>query len=386
MAALPAYGVQLNTKFNGTLEDTLVVKRTGSPVDTTYYIPWNVLDGAKQEEVDGVLSAYGAYQSATGSPGYLLTVVDPTAGSQTVNFGGTLAGSPIGGSPYTATGLSNATNTAGVMTVPLNQVGSPEGDVVGGDNTGLANNATVYSAFISVDGGAQQHVTVVGSAAQTYTALLSQINTDLTGATASLSSGDLIVTSGTTGANSRVTFGSGNLFSSLSAFAGPISSTDGTAEVTYLATITVDGVAYPITVVGNAAQTWADLITEINTDLAAGSPAATVAVSGGNLVVTSPTTPTGQDQTSTVEIKDNGLFRALTDFVGIDRENPGVYDFEDLLRNYITGRGTPLGHGLPIRTVGQTPDTATAFKALKVSDIVYFDGSVWRHTQSGTTA
>lgn len=78
------------------------------------------------------------------------------------------------------------------------------GAKTGASATGLANDATTYGILVSVDGGVNQQVTVTGSAAQTYTNLLTQINADLTGVTVALVGGNLKFTSATTGASSAV--------------------------------------------------------------------------------------------------------------------------------------------------------------------------------------
>lgn len=95
--------------------------------------------------------------------------------------------------------------------------------VAGGTATGLANDATVYTATIVVD-GATVNISVAGSAAQTYTTLLSEINTDLgSAATAALGSNvnAIVVTSATTGLLSTVSITDGTsnpLFGSLTLY------------------------------------------------------------------------------------------------------------------------------------------------------------------------
>ncbi len=79
----------------------------------------------------------------------------------------------------------------------------------------------------------------------------------------------------------------------------------------FTATITVDGVAVPISVAGTAAQTYTTLIAELNADLGA---AATASLAGGNILVTSATT----GLTSTVSIADTDLFSNVTNFVGFN--------------------------------------------------------------------
>lgn len=78
------------------------------------------------------------------------------------------------------------------------------GAKTGATATGLANDATVYGFTASIDGGASQQISVTGSAAQTYTTLLAEINIDLTGATCVLVGGNIKVISDTVGAGSTV--------------------------------------------------------------------------------------------------------------------------------------------------------------------------------------
>ncbi|MGZ8924625.1 MAG: beta strand repeat-containing protein [Nitrososphaeraceae archaeon] len=174
----------------------------------------------------------------------------------------------------------------------------------------VAGTSTTYTASISVDGVAKA-ISVVGNAAQTFTDLLTEINTDLAAAaTIAISGGNLRVTSATTGVTSIVAITDTDLFAALTGYVAILTAVDGTATATYTASISVDGVAKAISVVGNAAQTFTDLLTEINTDLAA---AATIAISGGNLRVTSATLGT----TSLVAITDTDLFASLTGYVAI---------------------------------------------------------------------
>lgn len=92
------------------------------------------------------------------------------------------------------------------------------GNKTGATATGLLNDATVYTASIAVDGTAIP-ISITGSTAQTYTTLLSGINTNLgTAATASLSGGNILVTSNTVTPNSTVAITDTNLFSTLTGY------------------------------------------------------------------------------------------------------------------------------------------------------------------------
>jgi hypothetical protein len=104
---------------------------------------------------------------------------------------------------------------------------------IGNSPTGLANSATAYTATVVID-GVTKNVSVVGSAAQTFTTLLAEINTDLSGAgTASLSSTvALRITSASTGPNSVVAItdtGANHLFASLTNFSAISTAVAGTA-------------------------------------------------------------------------------------------------------------------------------------------------------------
>jgi len=88
----------------------------------------------------------------------------------------------------------------------------------GGDSTGLANDATVYTATVAVDGGLPQLVAVTGSTAQTYTTLISELNADTTGATWALVNGNLRCTSDTPNSSASVAIVDVDLFATLTDF------------------------------------------------------------------------------------------------------------------------------------------------------------------------
>ena len=83
----------------------------------------------------------------------------------------------------------------------------------------------------------------------------------------------------------------------------------GLVTATYTASISIDGVAYPVSVNVTTADTFTTVIGLINADL----PGTELGISGGNLVVTSSTT--GND--SKVVITDVDLFSGMTGYVGV---------------------------------------------------------------------
>lgn len=104
------------------------------------------------------------------------------------------------------------TSTSGYQVVDVG------GAKVGASASGLANDATVYTASIDVD-GVTKAIAVTGSTAQTYTTLMAQINTDLgASAVAAIVNGNLRVTSATTGDDSTVAITDTDLFDTLTDF------------------------------------------------------------------------------------------------------------------------------------------------------------------------
>ncbi len=293
-------------------------------------------------------------------------------GFQKVSFtavsAGTDATNLVGGTTYTATItvagtpkaisiLGSDAQTFSTLVTELNKdlsfTAGYQGINVGGNKQGtdLTNlvGITTYTATIVVD-GVTKPISILGSAAQTYTTLLSEINTDLgASATATIVGGNLRVTSATSGSASSVVITAGTLFAypDLTGFVAlfaPVNGTDiavaslipsqsgfqnvlfsapkvlATATglnndaTVYTATITVDGVAKAISIVGSAAQTYTTLLSEINTDLAASAVASLNTL--GNLQVISATNGTA----STVSIVDAGtnhLFAKLTSYSSI---------------------------------------------------------------------
>lgn len=173
----------------------------------------------------------------------------------------------------------------------------------GTDGTGLTNDATVYTATVTVDGVAKP-ISIVGSTAQTFSSLISQLNTDLDGAAvATLAGSKITITSVTTGATSTVTMAAPGLFSSLTNYASLAASVNGTdiMPAQYSFDVELDGVPTTVTVSGSDAQTFGELISQINFQLT-GAPFVLV---DGDIVGYA---------VNTVDITDVTLFAALPDF------------------------------------------------------------------------
>ena len=103
------------------------------------------------------------------------------------------------------------------------QVVDVGGAKTGASATGLANDATTYGILIAFNGGANQQITVTGSAAQTYTTLITEINTDIVGGgSCSIVGGNLKFISASNGVGSTIA----------------LTNSAGTASVALIATLT----------------------------------------------------------------------------------------------------------------------------------------------------
>lgn len=227
-----------------------------------------------------------------------------------------------------------AANTSGFQAAAFNST------LAGAALTGLANDGTLYDATITID-GTDYPVSYAGSTMQSFTTLVNQLNAAIgANGLATLVGNTILVTSASTGLTSTVSmadagvFGvSLSLFVSVSGFARFYDAVAGTVGKTYtaliddgaesgyqevnvggnkvagsgssllndagaiyLATVTVDGIAYPVSIAGNAAQLYSSFLTELDADL----PSPLSSLINGNVRVTSPSTGSG----STIAIVD----------------------------------------------------------------------------------
>ncbi len=268
----------------------------------------------------------------------LIGDVPATSGYQDVIFS---PGIPGGSS---TTGLAN--DTAGYQIVNVG------GAKIGTDPTGLANDATVYTASISVD-GTPHAISVTGSTAQTFTTLLSEINgvTNLNGvATATLSGGNIKITSTATGATSTIAITDTNLFSTLTGYVGPLGTPVAGTHTTYTASVSVNGTPTAISIGGNLAQTFTDLLTQIN-GVANLNGTALATLTGGNIRITSATTGTA----STIAITVGTLFTALTSYINTAVAIPGV----NIIYTTYTATITVASNPISISILGSAAQTFT---------------------------
>jgi len=213
---------------------------------TDYYV-WYSLTGGSPATVDPNVAGHTGIQvnfdlddtaatiasltqaaiDTVGSPGVDFTAtLDAVTVTVTNDVAGDVTDASDGGaSPSSATGHSIQIATQGV-----------DAAVYSAKATGLANDTTVYTATVLVDGTANV-VNITGSTAQTYATLITEIGNDLTGATVALVSQggspvlyDIVITSATTGSTSTISITDGAtfpLFASVNEFDGFAAAVDG---------------------------------------------------------------------------------------------------------------------------------------------------------------
>ena len=120
--------------------------------------------------------------------------------------------------------IASAIATRGDQVVDLDTKSDPE-------PSGLANDATVYTATITVDGGAAQPIAITGSAAQTIGTLVGELNADTTGANWNASGVGLTCTSLVTGVSSTILLVDTDLFSAVTDFVAINAATAGVDQV-----------------------------------------------------------------------------------------------------------------------------------------------------------
>lgn len=333
----PIWVTSENVKFNGTLDQAVVLETTNN---IRSLILWDDLSvGDKAILTDFVNNNGGA-----------LPLIGPTHGHQTVDFGGNvIATDPTGldnttaaisgkitvklGGPHASTDLSGLSSSTGAHGHQVVNFSSPFTGATstglfpvaghqsvnfsvlaaGTDATGLPNDATALTATITVN-GIVKPISIVGSLIQTFNDLITQLNIGLGAsavATLDIPGKNITFTSATTGSTSAVSIATGTLFAvPLTGFVSVQTSVAGSGLATNAAltsTITVDGIAKSISVLPSMIPTYADVIISINTALGA---AGVATLFGSDIIVSSTTYGTS----SSVSIVPGTLLPALPGF------------------------------------------------------------------------
>lgn len=204
----------------------------------------------------------------------------------------------VGGDASATIGVSGGAATQGTA--------ATSGAVTGSVNTAVSITTGTNDALkVTVDGGSLQTITLTQGNNQSLAAIATQINGQITGATASVdSSGHLVITSSSSGAASSVLIGNGNADATLGLTNAQTGTGTAAAGGKYTGNVNVTSVLvnagqnqqFSVSVNGGAAQlitiaagitSSAQLTTQINAQLVG----ATASINGSNdLVITSNTT------------------------------------------------------------------------------------------------
>ena len=331
----PAFVSPQNVKFNGTLSDAVVFNNAAG-IRTLAL--WADLPGVDQQHLIDLAAQYGntiplaspvganqdlvLRSGVVGSTSTGLNAVAVlTAGKATVDLGTSKAGTDL-------SGLSSSRGTAGYGLVNFQPevtgstnlgLSSPYAGlqfinfgtrVVSTNPTGLLNTSAVYTMNVTVD-GIVKPISLVGSAAQTFTALISEINTDLgASAVASIVGGNIKIASTTTGSSSTISISDGTLLAALTGFISIFPAVNGSGATSYTASVSINGVIYPLTVDPTVTNTFTQLLAVINAAITVNG---TAALTGGDLRITSATLGTS----SKVRINAGTLFSSIVHYMDI---------------------------------------------------------------------
>lgn len=122
-------------------------------------------------------------------------------------------------------------DTAGQPDTQGTQVVDLSGTRTAGFLTGLANDATLYTASVNVDGSGAQAISIMGSAAQTYAQLLTELQADTTGALWSIEGGNIVCRSNSYSTTSTIAIIDVDLFAALTRFVAISAAVPGEAGV-----------------------------------------------------------------------------------------------------------------------------------------------------------
>jgi hypothetical protein len=331
----PTWVTDENIKFDGELTPAAVFDVTDN---VRTLVVWDDLPGPDQSALVNLVDSFGgtiplaAPYTATQTIGLrpktigatstgLDATSTTTAGKATIDLGASKAGgdpsglsSSLGTSGYAVAnlqpGVTGATNLGLTAPIQGKQTLNYGGLALGASATGLANTATAYTMTVTVDGVAKP-ISVVGSAAQTFTALVAEINVDLgASATAAIVSGNIVITSATYGTSSTVTTVDGTLLAATTGFVSIAAPVNGSGTTSYTASVSIDGVAYPLTVNPLTVTTFTQLLAYINGVITTNG---TASISNGDVRITSASFGI----LSKVRITPGTLFPALVGYTNI---------------------------------------------------------------------
>jgi len=213
------------------------------------------------------------------------------------------------------TGVASSIDIVDVDLFSSMSVGGGAGTIL----AAVAGTGVTYFQNFAVNGGGTQSISIIGDDAQTFSQLIDALDANITGASVSLTTGDEIrIVSDSTGIGSSIDIltgvgvGSPEIFVSMSDFSALETPIDGVDATSYEALIDLGNGDRLVNIIGNQAQTFADLIDEINSQITSGFIASTP---GGDLQITA-----GNNTVTVTDVLGTGspetpLFASLTGFV-----------------------------------------------------------------------
>ena len=251
----------------------------------------------------------------------------------------------------TGTGSTISITDVDIFSSTCFGVGSP---CAGNIEDNIPGTSTSYQTNIAVNGGSLQSAIVTGDDAQTFSQLIDRLNQNISGATVSLLSGVLRITSNTSGSNSTIDVIDGGTGSPITpsglglleslrdveTFQGTqpadrrptTEPVDGTDATRYTTELDFENGLRLITVIGNEAQNWNNLLSRINSQLPIGAISTTTRLSP---VQTDLLIDAGNN---TVTITNDNLFTRLGEsLMGSPLSEDGIYFNQFIPQN--TGEG-----------------------------------------------
>ena len=278
----------------GVPANSKVVRVAGSDASALYVSVDATIDTTPTASQGEQVATFDTITGATA-----IALQDYNVGSQNVSFTGTKVASD-------PTGL--AADTAGYQLVDFDTV------VTRGKATGFSlDDDSTLNVVIDIDSAGDQTESFRKSDLLDFQSVINAINSKFLTAKASIDDDAIRISSRSTGASSAIDTDGvlSTLFVAMADY-NAVESAVARTTTAYTVDVDKDGDASPVTVsvTGDNAQTFGDLVTEIEADLTG----VTVAVVGGDILLSSQLDTTA----SAIAITSDTLFSAVEDYSAID--------------------------------------------------------------------
>ncbi len=346
----------------------------------TYQVE-NVNDGAPNAPLNAGNANVALVQTAAGQDGS----VDPAPGGTGIQVdynpaSGTslaqLAGDTKVAMDAILAGLITTVRSGNVLTTTVDLVGPvtpPTGGTTPFDVSILASGvlatARTFTATVYVNNVANP-ISILGSAASTFTDLITELDADLTDATAAVDgSGNITITADNVGESIFIV--DGDLLKNTQDQLRLDTPSFASTNVEYGLVIAVDGVEQTVVISGENAATFTDLAAELTAQIVG---ADAVVDADGNITIQSDTA--GGDETSfgSIKVIRDNLFPHTNGFFQYGIPRPGSDAFVDLLYNGEDDGGDMHFFKYAVRGIGAKPPVGNTNNT---STAVYYNGTAW---------